>query len=77
MMAMVSLRGSNSDGRAKVLSGLIILHSWGIKSPKKPPVKAPKMKVVMPHQKIISMKLRSSGRFFFKNSSEPRIISRP
>lgn len=77
MMAMVSFSGSNSAGMVKVLAGSMSLHSWGMKSPKKPPVSAPKMNVMMPHQKIISIKLRSSGRFFFRNSREPTIISRP
>ena len=77
MMAIVSLSGENSAGRSKVLAGLMSLHSCGIKSPKKPPVSAPKRNVAMPHQKIISMKLGSAGRFLRRNSSEPKIISRP
>ena len=77
MMAMVSFSGSNSDGRATVLAGSMSLHSWGMKSPRKPPVSAPKIKVMMPHQKIISMKLLLSGRFFFKNSREPMIMASP
>lgn len=77
MMAMVSSRGENSAGRAKVLSGSKNLKSCGRKSPKKLPVMAPKTTVVTPHQKIISIKLRSSGRFFFRNSHEPRSISSP
>ena len=77
MMAMVSSSGENSAGRAKVLSGSKNLKSWGRKSPKKLPVSAPKTTVVTPHQKIISMKLRSSGRFFFRNSHEPMSISSP
>ena len=77
MTDMVSSSGVKRAGSVKVLAGLMMRHSWGMKSPKKPPVSAPKMTVLMPHQKIISIKLGSAGRFFFKNSSEPTIISKP
>ena len=77
MMGMVSFSGVNSDGSSKVLFGLMILQSCGMKSPKKPPVSAPKIKVLMPHQKIISMKLRSAGRFFFRKIRDPAIIRMP
>ena len=47
-MAMVSVRGVNRYGRAKVLEGSMSFASWLKKSPKKPPVKAPTIKVLMP-----------------------------
>lgn len=56
IMATISSRGVTSAGISKVLAGSMMLSSWGMKSPKKPPVRAPTMKVLMPHQKIISMK---------------------
>ena len=79
MMATVSSRGVNRAGISKVLSGLMIFSSWGIKSPRKPPVMTPMIVVLTPHQNTSSMKLRvpSRGFAFLRTNSAPKIMSRP
>ena len=62
MMATVSFSGVKRAGSSSVLSGSMILAIWGMKSPRKPPVMAPTMVVLMPHQKTSSMKFRVPSR---------------
>ena len=76
---MVSFRGVNRAGSSKVLPGSISLNSWVRKSPKKPPVRAPMIKVLTPHRPSRPKKwpMVPEGRFFFSTITEASIISRP
>ena len=73
--------GVNSVGQnqTKVLSGLISLTSWGMKSPKNPPVSAPIRKVVTPQKPSKAKKLwvPPVGFFFLSTSREAIIITSP
>ena len=77
MMATMSSRAVNRAGISKVLLGLIMVTSWGIISPKKPPLAAPHRIVLIPHQKIISMKLGFLGFFFSRITADAATISSP
>ena len=79
MMATVSFSGVKSAGISKVLLGLMTFRICGIKSPKKPPVMAPTINVLMPHQNTSSIKLRvpSRGLLFFSTNNAPRTIKMP
>ena len=57
-IARVSFRGVNRAGSSTVLEGLMILAIWGIKSPKKPPVRAPKTSVLTTQRTSRPAKLR-------------------
>ena len=74
---MVFVRGVKRAGISKVLAGLMIFKSWGMKSPKKPPVSAPTINVLTPHQKNSSMKLGFFGLVLRRTNWVPAIISRP
>ena len=77
MISMVFVRGVKRAGISKVLAGLMIFKSWGMKSPKKPPVSAPTINVLTPHQKNSSMKLGFFGLVLRRTNWVPAIISRP
>ena len=73
-------RGSNSLGRAKVLPGFISWTSWGIRSPKKPPVAAPHRKVLTPHSPsrgIMYCMVAPSGLAFLMTTAAAIIMIRP
>ena len=79
-MASVSLRGVNRAGSSvSVVLGLMILANWGIKSPRKPPVSAPMIKVLMPHSSSRPAKSRIPplGRMTRNIKTAPRTIKMP
>ena len=75
----VSSSGVNRAGRANVLSGWISWASWVRKSPKKPPVRAPITKVLMPHKPSRPKKccIVPFGRYVRRTKTEASIISSP
>ena len=79
-IAIVSSSGVKSAGSAlNVVSGLIMPTSCGRKSPKKPPVSAPMINVLMPQENMRPniCPLVPLGRVFFVMMMEARIIRIP
>lgn len=79
-IVIVSSSGVKSEGSAlNVVLGLMIPASCGRKSPKKPPVSAPMINVLMPQENMRPniCPLVPFGRDFFVMMMEARIISSP
>ena len=74
-----SSSGSKSLGSAKTVPGLTMATSCVRKSPKKPPVSAPTMKVLRPQSpsRLNSSPLVPLGRYFLPMMTEAIIIKRP
>ena len=74
----VSFSGVNRAGRAKS-APVVIFTTWVRKSPKKPPVTAPMMKVDTPHSCIrpIMWPMVPLGRYFFEMTVPARNIKMP
>lgn len=79
-IVIVSSSGVKSAGSAlNVVSGLMMPTSCGRKSPKKPPVSAPMMNVLMPQENMSPniCPLVPFGRDFFVMMIDARIIKSP